>query len=125
MAAHTFIVAGSHYDCSMLIAAAMAESGFTVTPTPTGGLHAARGSTTLTVFLGGLAGDSIKMSFVLDFATNPEGQQVARLAYSKGGTAVKGGAIGMHNTKKAFEHLSNNIHARLAAASVLVGSFPS
>ncbi|GAB3575131.1 hypothetical protein GCM10027406_06200 [Leifsonia lichenia] len=120
--AHDFFILGDHENGRRIVATALQSEGFAVTATPAGGLLAKRGSTAMTVLLGGLAGNSFQQTFLVDFMVDQHGRLVARLNRNMAGGALKGGAIGAAKTDSAFQQTANAIAATLHGAGALSDS---
>ena len=117
--AHDFFILGDHENGRRIVASALQSEGFAVTATPSGGLLAKRGSTAMTVLLGGLAGNSFQQTFLVDFMVDEHGRLVARLNRNMAGGVLKGGAIGAAKTDSAFQQTANAIAATLHGAGAL------
>ncbi|KRC47271.1 hypothetical protein ASE16_18300 [Leifsonia sp. Root227] len=120
--AHDFFIIGDHENGRRIVASALQSEGFAVTATPAGGLLAKRGSTAMTVLLGGLAGNNFQQTFLVDFMVDQHGRLVARLNRNMAGAALKGGAIGAAKTDSAFQQTANAIAAALHGAGALSDS---
>jgi len=120
--AHDFFIIGEHENGRRIVASALQSEGFAVTATPAGGLLAKRGSTAMTVLLGGLAGNNFQQTFLVDFMVDQHGRLVARLNRNMAGGALKGGAIGAAKTDSAFQQTANAIAAALHGAGALSDS---
>jgi hypothetical protein len=120
--AHDFFIIGDHENGRRIVASALQSEGFAVTATPAGGLLAKRGSTAMTVLLGGLAGNNFQQTFLVDFMVDQHGRLVARLNRNMAGGALKGGAIGAAKTDSAFQQTANAIAAALHGAGALSDS---
>ncbi|MGN7799238.1 hypothetical protein [Leifsonia sp. 22587] len=122
--AHDFVLTTDHETGRRVIASALEGQGFTVSQTPTGGFLARRGSTAMTVLLGGWAGDRFQVSFVVDFFVDGENRMVARLNRDMTSGALKGGAIGAAKVNSAFQETANALHAVLHGNAMLLASQP-
>ncbi|MFJ8894694.1 hypothetical protein ACIRCZ_08930 [Leifsonia sp. NPDC102414] len=120
--AHDFFIIGDHENGRRIVASALQSEGFAVTASPAGGLLAKRGSTAMTVLLGGLAGNNFQQTFLVDFMVDQHGRLVARLNRNMAGGALKGGAIGAAKTDSAFQQTANAIAAALHGAGALSDS---
>lgn len=119
---HDYFLAGDQETGKALVANALTQLGFEVTPTPNGGFTAKRGSFTKTMWLGAMAGKNFHVTFVVEFFTDPQGNLVARLSRSLGGGMAKGGAIGVAKTETAFGETAASLLQLLSASQRLLGN---
>ena len=108
-----------------LVARVLGEQGFATRGTPDGGLTAKRGSTGLTLLLGGLAGKNLQMTFSVEFLGAADGGLIARVSRSVAAGALKGGALGASRTNTVFGETINAIAAAASAAGSYVNAVES
>lgn len=116
---------GDQHAAKDLVARVLGEQGFTVAAAPSGGLTAKRGSTGLTLLLGGLAGKNLQMTFSVEYLGAADGGLIARVSRSVAAGALKGGALGASRTNTVFGETINAIAATASAAGSYVNAVES
>jgi hypothetical protein len=125
-----FVMAGQ-YDLYLLgdtqaakdlVARVLGEQGFTIEGNPNGGFSAKRGSTGMTMLLGGLAGKNLQVTFFVNFLPGPDGSTDVRVSRNTGAGALKGGALGAARTNNVFVDVVNTIAAAAQSAGTFVNS---
>lgn len=116
---YDFFITGDQNAARNQFAHALTEQGFSVEPTPAGGLVAKRGSMKKTMWLGAFAGKDFHVAFIVEYFTDAQGRLVARLNRNMAGGALKGGAIGTNKVENAFVETVDAVSATLSSAGVL------
>ncbi|MFJ6651678.1 septum formation family protein [Microbacterium sp. NPDC091313] len=117
---HLTLAAGPARDA---VAAALAEQGFTVQPTPTGSLDVSRGSLGATLVAGALAGRDMHVRFDVHVRDVADGA-VAEFEHSGVGGFFKGGAVGAVKAGDVVREAAHGAGVRLAARGLLHGAAP-
>lgn len=113
-----YFLAGAPDAARAILAEALADEGFDVTPKSADLWEVARGSQALTMVLGGLAGrKNQRLTYSVRFVEH-EGAVVARFV-REAGAGVMGGAMGVARSNSVFAEVSEIVATRLRAAGHL------
>jgi hypothetical protein len=116
-----YFLAGDHEAARAVLAAALEEQGFSVTPEVTGVWTVARGNATATALLGAFAGrNKQRLVYAVEFFSH-DGALVARLRRDSGAGAM-GGVIGVARSNDVFAEVDRAVHIRLAEAGILMNA---
>ncbi|TXK18603.1 hypothetical protein [Homoserinibacter sp. GY 40078] len=116
-----FFIAGDHEAGKALVHDILAEHGFAVEAVaPDGSWTIGRGSTTVTVLLGAMAGKKQRLVYTVSFFSH-EGNLVARIA-QQSGAGMMGGAIGMSRSRSVLTSLATAMQTRLTESQLFLGT---
>ena len=117
--AYDFHLTVPPHEARARVRQSLSSQGFEVTDTPNGSLVAKRGRLGLTLLVGAMAGNSMHVSFDLQFFSEDAGS-VVRFNRSLAGGALKGGALGASRTADVFQNAAHQLGVALHADNVLV-----
>lgn len=117
-----FLLSGDHDASKTLVTSTLGSLGFELATLPTGIISVSRGNEWLSLLVGGLAGKSFYVRFLLSFAPDADNLLLAKLEKSAAGSAVRGGALGFKRSNDAFAEAVGAIGDAAVRSGLLVAS---